>query len=85
VSSIENIKLSLSKKRGTKAEGAVNQRIGRLKQKYPSINKLYKIELKVDEKKTVIDIHYQQTKSAQAEGVYFIRCSRRQLTEEMIW
>jgi transposase len=82
---LENIRSSLSKKRGTKAEGAVNQRIGRLKQKYPSINKLYKIELKVDEKKTVVDILYEQIKSAEAEGVYFIRCSQRQLTEELIW
>jgi hypothetical protein len=85
IQELENIKSSLSKKRGTKEESAVNQRIGRLKQKYPSISKLYKIELKVDDNKTVTDIIYEQTKSAQAEGVYFIRCSGRLLTEELIW
>jgi len=82
---LENIKSSLSKKRGVKAEGAVNQRIGRLRQKYQSISKLYKIELKVDENKTVVDIIYEQSKPATEAGVYFIRCSQEQLTEELIW
>ena len=85
VQELENIKSSLSKKRGAKEEGAVNQRIGKLKQKYPSISKLYKIELKVDESKTVTDIVYEKAKLGEAEGVYFIRCSQNELTEELIW
>jgi hypothetical protein len=85
VDELENIKSSLSKKRGKKEEGQVNQRIGRLRQKYPSISKLYKIELKVDENKTVVDIIYEQTKLAAEAGVYFIRSSQNQLTEELIW
>ncbi|MDR0575392.1 MAG: hypothetical protein LBG96_15480, partial [Tannerella sp.] len=44
----ENIKSSLSKKRGVKEESAVNRRIGRLQQKYPSISKLYAIALKAE-------------------------------------
>jgi len=85
VEELENIKSSLSKKRGIKQEGAVNQRIGRLWQKYPSISKLYTIELKVDENKTVTDILYQQSKQDKEAGVYFIRGSQNQLTEELIW
>ena len=85
VEELENIKSSLSKKRGIKQEGAVNQRIGRLWQKYPSISKLYTIELKVDENKTVTDILYQQSKQDKEAGVYFIRSSQNQLTEELIW
>jgi len=85
VQELENIKLSLSKKGGVKAEGAVNQRIGRLRQKYPSISKLYTIELKVDETKTVNDIIYEQSKPSREAGVYFIRSSQKQLTEELIW
>jgi len=85
VEGLENIKSSLSKKRGIKEEGQVNQRIGRLKQKYPSISKLYKIELKVDENKTVVDIIYEQSQPAAEAGVYFIRCSQNRLTEELIW
>jgi transposase len=82
---LENIRSSLSKKRGIKKEGAVNQRIGRLRQKYGSISKLYSIELKVDDSKTVTDIIYEQSKPGGEEGVYFIRCSQRRLTEELIW
>jgi hypothetical protein len=37
VGELENIRASLFKKRGTKEKGRVNQRIGRLEQKYPSI------------------------------------------------
>ena len=85
VQEIENIRSSLSRKRGIKAEGRVNQRIGRLRQKYPSIGKLYTIELKVDDNKTVVDIVYEQSKSTGEEGVYFIRSSQNKLTDELIW
>jgi len=85
VQEIESFRASLSKKRGIKEEGAVNRRIGRLRQKYPSVSKLYTIELKVDENKTVSDIMYKQSKQEKEAGVYFIRCSQRELTEELIW
>jgi hypothetical protein len=85
VAELEHIKSSLSKKKGIKKEGAVNQRIGRLQQKYPSIGKLYKIETKVDENKNVVDIIYQQSKASAEAGVYFIRSSQNQLTEELVW
>ena len=85
VDGLENIRSSLSKKRGIREEGQVNQRIGRLKQKYPSISKLYKTVLKTDENKTVTDIIYEQSKPAAQAGVYFIRSSQNRLTEELIW
>ena len=82
---LENIKSSLSKKRGVKQENAVNQRIGRLRQKYPSISKLYTIDVKTDENKIVSDIVYEQSKQDREAGVYFIRSSQKRLTEELIW
>jgi len=85
IGELENIKSSLTKKRGVKKESAVNQRIGRLRQKYPSISKLYTIELKVGENETVSDIIYEQSKQEKEAGVYFIRSSQNQLTEELIW
>ena len=85
VAELEKIRSSLSRKRGIKQEGAVNQRIGRLRQKYTSVSKLYTIELKTDENKTVTDIIYSQSKPAAEAGVYFIRSSQNQLTEELIW
>ena len=85
VQGLESIRSSLSKKRGVKGEGAVNQRIGRLRQKYPSVSKLYTIELKTGENKTVSDIIYEQSKPDREAGVYFIRSSQNRLTEELIW
>jgi transposase len=85
VAELENIKSSLSKKRGIRQEGAVNRRIGRLQQKYPSISRLYTIALKADENGIVNDITYERSKSGKEFGVYFIRCSQQQLTEELIW
>jgi len=40
---------SLAKKRGTKQEDKVHERVGRLKEKYPSIHKYYQIDYQVEE------------------------------------
>jgi transposase len=85
IEELEHIRSSLSKKRGIKEEGAVNQRIGRLRQKYPSVSRLFTIELNVGENKTVSGILCEQSKEAKEAGVYFIRSSQNQLTEELIW
>jgi hypothetical protein len=45
---LKNIALSLSKKGGIKQEDKVHERIGRLKQKYPSIQKHFDIRCDVD-------------------------------------
>ena len=82
---LENIKSSLSKKRGVKEESAVNRRIGRLQQKYPSISKRYAIALKADETGRVNELTYERSKAGKEFGVYFIRCSRKQLTDELVW
>ena len=46
---LQNIAGSLSKKGGVKQEDKVHQRIGRLKQKYPSIQRYFDIEIDVKE------------------------------------
>ena len=46
---LQNIAGSLSKKGGVKQEDKVHQRIGRLKQKYPSIQRYFDIEVDVKE------------------------------------
>jgi hypothetical protein len=45
---IESIKASLSKKSGTKVEQKVLERIGRLKQKYPSVARFYAIDYLIE-------------------------------------
>jgi len=43
---------SLTKKRGTKQEDRVHERVGRLKQRYPSIHRYYQIDYQVEEIQT---------------------------------
>jgi hypothetical protein len=76
---LELIKKSLSKPRGIKKTGKVQQRIGRAKQKYPSIHHLYNIHLDIDSStQTVKNLFWQKDieKAVEAEnklGVYFLR------------
>jgi hypothetical protein len=94
------IAASLEKKSGIKTEAKVYERIGRLKQKYPSVSKYYEISYTV-EAETVIDKKTKEKteirkvklltwKVKQAiepngtSGIYFLRTSLR-MSEEMTW
>jgi hypothetical protein len=76
----ETIKASLSKKHGVKREEMVNRRIGRAIEKYPSISKLYDIELQVSDDKTVSAMTWKRNETKRNEKIapdslYFVRCS----------
>lgn len=85
---IDKIRASIAKKNGVKQSDKVNQRIGRAIEKYPSMAKLYQIEIK-SEKNLATEIilqknnHYQQ--SEEKIGVYFIRTSLKTEEETTIW
>jgi len=94
------ISASLEKKSGTKVEEKVYERIGRLKQKYPSISKYYEISYIVEtetatNRKTKEKTEIRKVKSMtwkvkqdiepNAEsGTYFVRTSLP-MSEEMTW
>lgn len=82
---LETIRSSLSKKHGVKTEEKVNRRIGWATEKYPSISQLYDISLEVSENKTVIAMTWQRNEKKKQTGVYFVRCSARELTEMAMW
>ena len=88
---LELIKQSLFKPRGIKKVDKVQQRIGRAKQKYPSIHHLYNITLDIDTAtKTVKNIYWQKdTAKAEAAnnklGVYFLRTNLEQTDEALEW
>jgi hypothetical protein len=46
---LEKIACSLQKKHGTKKTAKVYERIGRAKERFPSVHHCYHIEVKVDE------------------------------------
>lgn len=85
---LENIKSALHKKGGTKKLQKVWERIGRLKERYPTANKHYTINVTPDEaQKKAIDItwHKNEVKPKEGEGVYFIRTSLSGKEENTIW
>ena len=85
------IKQSLSKPRGIKKADKVQQRIGRAKQKYPSIHHLYNITLDIDTAtKIVKNIYWQKdvVKAREANkklGVYFLRTNLEDTDEALEW
>jgi hypothetical protein len=70
------INASITKKNGVKKVDKVNQRIGRVIEKYPSAAKFYDIEV-LAEKDIVTKIIYQKRKSSELNdqelGCYFIK------------
>jgi len=94
------IAASLEKKSGIKTEAKVYERIGRLKQKYPSVSKYYEINYtieteKVRNRKTKEEVEIRKVKSMTwkikqdiepngESGTYFVRTSLS-MSEEMTW
>lgn len=85
------IQQSLFKPRGIKKIDKVQQRIGRAKQKYPSIHHLYNIHLDIDnDTQTVKDLYWQKdiAKAGEANnklGVYFLRTNLEGTDEALEW
>jgi len=88
---LELIKQGLAKPRGVKKVDKVHQRIGRAKQKYPSVHHLYKISFTIDEgTKTVTNIQWQKDIQKMEEanshvGVYFLRTNLQDTEEGLEW
>lgn len=87
---LECVAKSLSKKSGVKRYDKVCERIGRLKQKYPSIHRIYKIDIIKDDKDICTSINWEQIPRLAIQkqeecGVYFLRSNLKESDEKMIW
>jgi transposase len=85
---ILNINQGVSKKGGTKKLNKVHERIGRLKQKYPSVNKYYDISVTDDGKGTATMVtckHKTGEDHEKQEGIYFLRTSLNEKHEHTLW
>jgi len=94
------IAASLSKKSGIKTEEKVYERVGRLKQKYPSISRYYQIDYTVEtetvkNRKTKENTEVRKVKAMswkirenvepnQQSGTYFLRTSLN-ISEKLLW
>lgn len=88
--SLQAIATSITRKHGTKRYDKVNQRIGRLKEKYASTHRLYEITLKKDENDICQSMEWKRIESVQttvekSHGVYFIRSSITDKNETLVW
>lgn len=82
------IAAALTKKGGTKRLEKVWERIGRLKEKYSSVNRLYDIQVESDEQgiyATSVTWKRIETDGIKNHGVYFLRTSLPDFVEETIW
>ena len=82
---LTQIKSSLSKKGGVKKQEKVWERIGRLKEKYPSIHKYYDVTVTTDDKGIATDILWPQKKIEKQEGKYLLRTNLDHNDEQTQW
>ncbi len=87
---LERIVQSLGKKSGVKRYDKVCERIGRLKQKYPSIHRIYKIDILKDEKEICSSVNWEQIPRIASQkqeecGIYFLRSNLKESDEKLIW
>lgn len=85
---IQSIDEGINKKGGTKKLDKVHERIGRLKQKYPSVHKYYNIIVVDNGKGIASSISCKHKKGADPDkkaGIYFLRTSLNEKHERTLW
>jgi len=85
---IQSIDEGINKKGGTKKLDKVHERIGRLKQKYPSVHKYYNIIVADNGKGIASSISCEHKKGAdpyKKSGIYFLRTSLNEKDERTLW
>lgn len=82
------IQEGINKKGGTKKVNKVHERIGRLKQKYPSVHTWYEIHVTDNGRGVAKSLTYKQKPKVKAQsenGIYFLRTSIMTLDERTFW
>ena len=87
---LQIIQKGITGKYGTKRYDKVHQRIGRLKEKYPSVHGMYNIDIEKNGKDLCVSMKWNRISDnvkiiEENQGVYFIRTSLVGAMEELIW
>lgn len=88
---LQKIHAALHRKGGVKSPDKVHQRIGRARQKYPSVQHYYDVAVEVDDKKGLAtEINWEKDAGKDLEktenlGVYFLRTNLNVSEEYVIW
>lgn len=85
---MEAIASSLARKRGRKSYGKVMEKLGRLRERYPTISRFYDVDIR-EERGRVTRIEWsiddEKELEARFSGSYYIRSSRTDLDEKQLW
>lgn len=87
---LQKLALGITKKSGIKTQEKVQQKIGRLKEKYPSIAPNFTITCTPDQDKTnIVNIEWKVNETAvkkeKEQGIYFLKTSLKDKDEATIW
>ncbi|NTW33789.1 MAG: IS1634 family transposase [Bacteroidetes bacterium] len=85
---IENIRAGILKKGGVKKIEKVYERLGRLKEKYPSVHKYYDVTIADNGKGLATAITYKHKAGIDTDkkaGIYFLRTSLKGTDETTLW
>lgn len=83
---LDTLSSGLSKKGTTKKLDKVWERIGRIKERYPTANKFYTIDVQSkDAIATRVQWSRKNTELKNTDGVYFLRSSQEDLNETALW
>lgn len=85
---IQSINEGINKKGGTKKLNKVFERLGRLKQKYPSVHRYYEINIRDDDNGTASSItcvHKTGEDPDKKAGIYFLRTTLDETQESTLW
>ena len=88
---MQRIHKGVHSKGGVKHADKVHQRIGRAKERYPSVHQYYTIDVTADEKtKVVTEITWKKDEARQADksdslGIYFLRTNLNVCDEVIVW
>ena len=82
---LQGIREGIEKKGGIKRIEKVYERIGRLKERYPSVNRYYEVEVK-GEGGVAKEISWRKVLDGrERHGVYFIRTTFKEKDEKTVW
>ena len=85
---IEAINQGINKKGGTKKLNKVHERLGRIKEKYPSVHKYYDVTITDDGNQTATSIRCEHKKGEDPDkraGIYFLRTTLDDKNETTLW
>lgn len=87
---LHQIQTSINRKGGTKRYDKVCQRIGRLKEKYPSAHRFFDVRIKKDDKEICTSLTWSiaernLVEKTQEIGTYFLRTSLKEPEEKLVW